>query len=236
MEALPKLLLSLDVGTETCGASAGWEDQDEIFNIEFETGGTYVKSPELHACLAYFTDDDQWTIGGRCSVLDGIVQFRHLKVGIMGQQPYHQRLVEACDEVQASKSARQLNQERPQREKAFSPSDVLEQLLRYVISVLKARIGNNLRGYKSFEEIPIDFWPTFPVRGGESMKISLMEAARAVGFRVKGISEALAAAYFAMHGEDLTLPHEDEDVTLVLDIGGGTMVWNSYLTFPASHR
>ncbi|KAJ5557631.1 hypothetical protein N7513_003217 [Penicillium frequentans] len=221
MESSQKLLIAIDVGTNTCGASAQWEDRDEVITVEFDAGGMYARSPELDVSLAHSMKTGEWAVGTASSVLSDAFRISHLKVAIMGQQPYHRNLMDACSSIERNARARGFSTSVVAS--AFSPVHVLQQLLRHTLSQLASQLGTGpegLRGYACFDDIPKQCWLTFPVKGGESMKISLMVAASTLGLEVKGTSEALAAAYYAMYSQHR---QRNGDVTLIIDVGGGTM-------------
>ncbi|KAJ5982511.1 hsp75-like protein [Penicillium sp. IBT 35674x] len=221
MESSQKLLIAIDVGTNTCGASAQWEDRDDVITVEFDAGGMYARSPELDVSLAHSMKTGEWAVGTASSVLSDAFRISHLKVAIMGQQPYHRNLMDACSSIERNARARGFSTSVVAN--AFSPVHVLQQLLRHTLSRLASQLDagpGGLRGYPSFDDIPKQCWLTFPVKGGESMKISLMVAASTLGLEVKGTSEALAAAYYAMYSQHR---QRNGDVTLIIDVGGGTI-------------
>jgi molecular chaperone DnaK (HSP70) len=206
--------IGIDLGTTSVTVAYRASGSEETHLLQFGSPSATKDSNELPATFA--RSQDGWHFGPDVAVYSDIILFTDVKLGISGRSPYTQQLWQAVHKARQRFDVRE------------TPVSLLVNLFRYILDCLKEQILANpsyrvLLDGRSFESTEKRCWVTYPVRQNDSLHLTLVEAAHAAGFtKVHGVSESIAAAYFAVLKKKVEL--REPSSVLIADIGGGSTV------------
>ena len=233
-------LLSIDPGftsTKAClrfeGQSVPREQIGEVYVIQFPTNGPLKDMVEFPTTVTY-TDYDEWAVGKAHGPHTAGIILNGIKSGLLGEghelygPQLHDRLGEIND-IRRGKNLPEVNE-----------VDVLEKIFRYAIDVAldfiltklswvvdiatsNSGVQDRKKAKETIESIPRDCVLTYPVRDSESLRLQMINACTAVGFRTFYlVAESVAAGCYAfVHGN---LGLLEKQSFIVCDFGGATIV------------
>ncbi|KAJ5742622.1 uncharacterized protein N7511_011354 [Penicillium nucicola] len=213
-EALPHLMVGVDLGTTSCTVSFEWMGSKVSHLLKFPTHSNAKNNEELDAILA--CSQDRWYYGENAQFRPHAVLFEHIKLAAMGRKPYTSILKRALREAATNYGT------------ALTILNLFEKIFSYILEVLEVQLpklseSSVFSRGRRFDEIQKYCRVTYPVEYNVWLRMMLFEAARSAGFdEVAGVSEPLAAAhYIAFESERARLPSQ---AMLIIDSGGGSTV------------
>jgi molecular chaperone DnaK (HSP70) len=206
---------SITVAFNVCGS-------EETRLLQFQSRSSAKDSNELPATVVWC--QNQWHYGPDAEHNPGSIVFSDVKSGINGRTPYTEQMWRAFHKVNSQSAVRE------------TPVSLLTSLLQHILRLLEQEIREHpqyrtLLGDRSFsgESIKKRCWVTYPVRQSDSLHLTLVQAARAAGCEVHGVSESVAAAYYGVLKDKVEI--RESSTILIADVGGSTTVCGGiYLT------
>jgi molecular chaperone DnaK (HSP70) len=199
---------SITVAFNVCGS-------EETHLLQFQSQSAAKDSNELPATVVWCRN--RWHYGPDATHEPGAVVFTDVKSGINGRTPFTEQMWRAFNKVNSHTGVRE------------SPVSLLTNLLQYILNHLEKEIREHpkyctLLGDRSFscESVKKRCWVTYPVRQSDSLHLTLVQAARAAGCEVHGVSESVAAAYYGVLKDKVKL--RASSTILIADVGGSTTV------------